>query len=69
LGLHSIDDRVVPMKHLEDLEIYSVINFNNIESLWIKNASHPISPKNNAVQPSYMELDLEVYNFILKHIK
>lgn len=69
LGLHSIDDRVVPMKHLEDLEIYSVINFNNIESLWIKNASHPISPKNNAVQPSYMELDLEVYDFILKHIK
>jgi len=69
LGLHSIDDRVVPMKHLADLEIYSVINFNNIESLWIKNASHPISPKNNAVQPSYMELDLEVYDFILKHIK
>jgi len=68
LALHGIDDKVVLPKHLEVLEIYSVINFNNITSLWVKNASHPLSLKNQGMQPSYLELDRAVYKFISSNI-
>jgi len=34
LLLHSLNDTVVPSKHLEQLEINSVINWNNISSIW-----------------------------------
>ncbi len=64
LAIHSLDDQVVPMTHLETLEIYSVINYNNIESLWIKNASHPISSKIGGMQPSYDEIEEIVQKFI-----
>ena len=69
LALYGIDDKVVLPKHLEELEIYSVINFNNITSLWVKNASHPVSLENQGMQPSYIDLDREVYGFIHSNIK
>lgn len=64
LAIHSLDDKVVVAEHLENLEIQSVIYHNNISSLWIENSVHPISPKENSLQLSYVEIEERIDGFM-----
>ena len=64
LVIQSLDDTIVIPKHLEKLEIHSVIHNNNISSLWIKNSSHYISPQKNSLQLSYREIEQKIRIFI-----
>ena len=64
LLIAGLDDKVVDAKHLEKLEIYSVINHNNISTLWVENAGHLIVPNGDAMHPSFQEIELKIDNFI-----
>jgi len=64
LVIQSLDDTIIVPKHLEELEIQSVIHNNNIHSLWIKNALHTIAPKIDSLQPSYSDIETKIDSFI-----
>ncbi|CAA6816455.1 MAG: Unknown protein [uncultured Sulfurovum sp.] len=62
--VHSLNDAVVSSKHLESLEIQSVIHWNNISTLWVESAEHPVLPSNKSLQPSYLDIEFESMKFI-----
>jgi len=64
LCISSLKDRVVTSKQLENLEIQSVINFNNISSLWVENANHSIAPSTVSMTPSCQEIEFKIDRFI-----
>jgi len=64
LCISGLQDSVVESKQLENLEIQSVINFNNIHSLWVDNATHNITPSRVSMNPSYQEVEFKVDRFI-----
>ena len=68
LVLHSIHDRVVIPKHLEELDIQSVIYADNIKASWISNGVHPIAPGKRAMQPSYNNMEMQMEKFIETNI-
>lgn len=68
LGIHSLTDSVVPSKHLEDLEIHSIIHHENIETLWLNDGMHPLSPQSHALDPSYSDIESKIKHFIYDNI-
>jgi len=64
LLIASLNDTIVTSKHTEQLEIQSVINFDNIHSIWVENAFHPTVPIWHTIQPSYLEISFKIDNFI-----
>jgi len=64
LCIAGLKDRVVESKQLENLEIQSVINFNNIHSLWVENAKHSVTPSTVSMTPSYQEIEFKIDRFI-----
>ena len=68
LAIHSIDDKVVPAKHLKVLDLYSVIHHKNIEAYWVLNAGHPISPTRQSMLPAYQEIEQYIDTYIDKHL-
>lgn len=64
LAIQGLEDKVVTPKHLEELEIQSVIYSDNIRSLWIENAEHKIKPSNSSLHPSFQKIELKIDEFI-----
>ncbi len=69
LAIHSIDDKVVPPKHLKRLTVESVIYHNNITSLWISNGVHPIAPFKHTLQPGYQYIQEQITGFEKRALK
>lgn len=68
LAIHSINDRVVPPIHLEDISVKTVIHHDNIEAFWIDNGSHPIAPGRHSLEPGYQFIEEKIVNFEKKHL-
>jgi len=69
LAIHSLEDSVVIPKHLELIDIQSVIWFDTITSLWIDNGVHPIAPSSTPLQPSYTTMQEKIDRFIQQVFK
>jgi len=63
LAIQSINDQVVPPKHLKRLTVESVIYHDNITPLWISNGVHPISPFKHTLQPGYQYIQEQIHLF------
>ena len=68
MAIHGLDDKVVPKKHLEALDLYSVIHHKNIETYWVLNAGHPIAPIHKSISPAYQELEQNIDKYIAKYL-
>jgi len=67
LAIHSLDDAVVPASHLKALDLQSVIHHQNIKTLWVTGAQHPISPSYHTMQPGYADIERTINLFLLNH--
>jgi len=68
LSLQGLDDKIIKPKHLEVLDLYSVIHYKNIEAHWVLNAGHPLSPLVKSMSPSYQELEELIDRYIDKYL-
>jgi len=64
LVIQVLDDAVVKAKHLALLEIQSVINYDNIRSLWIEHGVHPSAPKERSLAPNYSDISRSIEAFL-----
>jgi len=69
LAIHSLNDTTVPPIHLKELDVQSVIFNNNINAYWVLDAGHPIAPYYKSIQPSYIDIENKIDNFIFKNLK
>ena len=69
LAIHSLEDSVVIPKHLELIDVQSVIWSDTITSLWVDNGTHPIAPSSKPLQPSYRTIEEAMDRFIDTHIQ
>lgn len=67
LVIQVLNDTVVKAKHVELLEIQSVIHYNTIQSLWIADGVHPTSPKEKSLQPNYSDISQSIEDFLNAH--
>jgi acetyl esterase/lipase len=65
---HSFSDYVVPAQHLEDFEMLSILHHNNIQSIWVEGGTHPIAPKHRSLQPSYIDIENKLLDFLTESI-
>lgn len=65
---HSFDDYVVPSQHLEDFEMLSILHHNNIQSIWVEGGVHPIAPKHRSLQPSYIDIENKLLEFLTESV-
>jgi len=69
LAIHSLDDSVVPASHLKALDLQSVIHHQNIQTLWVTGAEHPIVPYHHSMQPGYADIEKSIDKYLYKHFK
>ena len=69
LAIHSIQDRIVPPKHLESISIETVLYHNNIKPLWISNGVHPVAPFKQSLQPGYQYIEEQITHFEKRALK
>lgn len=65
---HSFSDYVVPAQHLEDFELLSILHHANIKPIWVEGGVHPIAPKKRSLQPSYVDIENKLLEFLTESI-
>ncbi len=69
LCIHSLDDRVVCPEHLQHLISKAKELHYPLKTLWVSHASHPITPTERTLQPSYHDLENRIDNLIYFRLK